>query len=321
MPRIDLLKTAIHMGAISYFCSLTLVYADESTKLRFQREYPVAARFLSERLDQCRGSYRFEWDEDGKKTGADVAFFRSNGFDKVEIHTSKVMNGKTFSGLIVYCVDKSTGFMIGRLDDEKNWKLYKTSLSPIEREMFDVDYARIARCPLGGYQKSLITMLDDGSAKMTDAAVSPTNPNLVEVTFKVEDNTPLKQIKAVFDTTNHWALTHEIISVGEPLRVATEFDVEYGNSMNNGLRLPVSIKTQNRNYPHRFKEWKFGEVPMSEFQLPHYQLPDLIAAAKTKRFNRFEWILVAIIGVCLILGLILYKLSRGTSTKSAKRPA
>ena len=164
-------------------------------------------------------------------------------------------------------------------------------------------------------------MLDDGSAKMTDAAVSPTNPNLVEVTFKVEDNTPLKQIKAVFDTTNHWALTHEIISVGEPLRVATEFDVEYGNSMNNGLRLPVSIKTQNRNYPHRFKEWKFGEVPMSEFQLPHYQLPDLIAAAKTKRFNRFEWILVAIIGVCLILGLILNKLSRGTSTKSAKRPA
>ncbi|MEI7922923.1 MAG: hypothetical protein WCJ40_13530, partial [Planctomycetota bacterium] len=94
MPRIDLLKTAIHMGAISYFCSLTLVYADESTKLRFQREYPDAARFLSERLDQCRGSYRFEWDEDGKKTGADVTFFRSHGFEKFEIHSSKVMNGK-----------------------------------------------------------------------------------------------------------------------------------------------------------------------------------------------------------------------------------
>ena len=65
------------------------------------------------------------------------------------------MNGKTIRGLTVYCVDKSSAFLVSRLDNEEKWKLYKTKLSPIEREMFDVDYARIARCPLGGYQKSV----------------------------------------------------------------------------------------------------------------------------------------------------------------------
>ena len=319
MKRIISLLSAIYTSAISCFCILSSVYGDESTKTRFLSEYPIAAKLWSKSLNQCRGSYRFEWDENGKKTGADVTFFRSHGFEKFEIHSSKVMNGKTIRGLTVYCVDKSSAFLVSRLDNEEKWKLYKTKLSPIEREMFDVDYARIARCPLGGYQKSLITMIDDGSARLIDASISSTKPNLIETIFKVDDNTPLKQIKAVFDTTNHWAITHEIISVGEPLRVATEFDVEYGNTMINGLRLPVIFKSQNSKYPHLFKEWKFGEVPLSEFQLPHYQLPDVIAAAKPKRFNRFDLILLAIIGGFLILGLLLYKLSRKTSTKSAGR--
>jgi hypothetical protein len=306
------------MIAATWICALQNALADEATKNRVLKEYPEAARFISESLDQCRGSYRFEWDEDGKKTGADVTFSRSYGFEKFEISSSKVMNGKTFSGLTVYCVDKSTAFVISRFDNEEKWKLNKTKLSRMEREMVDVDYARVARCPLGGYQKSLITMINDGSATLIDASISQKNANLLEATFKVDDTSPLKQIKAVFDTTNHWAITREIIYVGEPLRLATEFDVEYGNSMNNSLRLPVSFKTQNSKYPHQFKEWKFGEVPMSEFQLTHYQLPDVIAAAKPKSFNRFDWMLIAIIGGFLILGSILYKYSRSTAKKSAE---
>jgi hypothetical protein len=57
---------------------------------------------------------------------------------------------------------------------------------------------------------------------------------------------------------------------------------------------------------------------MSEFQLTHYQLPDVIAAAKPKSFNRFDWMLIAIIGGFLILGSILYKYSRSTAKKSAE---
>ena len=29
--------------------------------------YPIAAKLWSKSLNQCRGSYRFEWDENGKK--------------------------------------------------------------------------------------------------------------------------------------------------------------------------------------------------------------------------------------------------------------
>ncbi|MCY2936696.1 MAG: hypothetical protein NT172_21365, partial [Planctomycetota bacterium] len=46
---------------------LSSVYGDESTKTRFLSEYPIAAKLWSKSLNQCRGSYRFEWDENGKK--------------------------------------------------------------------------------------------------------------------------------------------------------------------------------------------------------------------------------------------------------------
>lgn len=294
---------------IALLCGISGLTADDATRQRFVSEYPNAAKYLSDRFDRCKGRYRYEWDENGRRSSADVEFFRSHGFDKYEIRSSQAVGSKTISGLTVYCIDNLTGFLVSRVDGESKWTLYKTRMSEFEREILDIDYSRIPRAPLGGYQKSLIKMLNDGSVELMDAQVSADDPAIVEATFRVDDKTPLKQIKASFDTKNHWAITHETIYVGSPLRASTDYQVEYGSNFVDGIRLPVRLNVEKQKLPYQFGEWKFEEIPRDSFLLTHYGLPDVITPSKRSRFGWFEWLLLAAVAVSIALGIVLYRLS------------
>lgn len=286
------------------------VFADEATKQRFLADYPSKAKYLSDRFDHCQGRYLLEWEENGKRMEMDVDFFRSHGFDKVEIKMNTVLGGKKHIGINVYCLDATTGFMVGRMGDEPKWKLFKVSQSQLEREVFEMENAQIIRSPLGGFQKSLVEMMDAGEIKLIDAQVPTDRPTEVEATFRVDGDTPLKQIVANFDPRNHWAVTRQAISVGSPLRVAMDYRVEYGTNLIDGVRIPVRVHVKQHNSRFEISEWRFAEIPREQFLLPYYGLPDVISAKKPKRFGWFEWSILAAIAGAIALGFIFLWLSK-----------
>lgn len=243
--------------------------------------------------------------------GMDVDFFRSHGFDKAEIRTSGIAGGRKFSNSEVHCLDETTAFQVHRLNDQSKWNLNKVSLSPLERDAFDVLYGRIIRAPLGGIGKSLASMMQEGTIEIEDARIVSERPNEIEVTFHVDDETPLEWIVATFDTTNYWAVTRQTCFVGTPLRTTTDFRVEYAAITTDGIRLPVRVRVEQHSSPYEFRRWKFGEVPREQFLLTHYGLPDVISARNRNWFGWFERLMLAAIVVAIFLGFVFLRLSKG----------
>lgn len=295
----------------AFLALISLLRADDGAKSRFEIEYPAAVKLLLDRFDNCQGKFRLEWDENGTRMGMDVDFFRSHGFDKVEIRTSGMVGGKKFRTSEVHCVDETTAFQVHKLEDQPKWNLNKVSYSPLERDAFDVQYGRIIRAPLGGIGKSIAAMMDEGTIEIEDAQVVAERPNEIEVTFRVEDETPLERIVATFDTANHWALTRQICFAGTPTRTTTDYRVEYAATATDGIRLPLRVRVEQHNSPYEFRQWKFGEVPREQFLLTSYGLPDVISGRNRNRFGWFEWLMLAAIAVAIGLGIVFLRLSKG----------
>ncbi len=312
--RIDLIVTSLS----AFLVPCPLLRADDGAISRFETEYPISGNLLADRFDKSQGVFRLEWDENGTKMGMDVDFSRSHGFDKVEIRTSGVVGGKKFSYSEVHCVDETTAFQVHRPNDQPKWNLNKVSFSPLERDAFDVQYGRIIRAPLGGISKSLASMLNEGTIEIEDARVVAERPNEIEVTFRVDDETPLERIVATFDTTNQWAVTRQTCFVGTPLRTTTEYRVEYAATATEGIRLPVRVHVEQHNSPYEFRQWKFGEVPREQFLLTHYGLPDVISTRDRNMFGWFERMMLIAIAVAIFLGIVFLRLSKSREKLSKK---
>jgi hypothetical protein len=295
-----------------FVCHICLIItnanADETTIERFRSEYPVEARYLSDRFDRCSGTIHYESSENHEIKRLDVDFYRSHGFDKIEVNIETSLGNKNVKGMGVYCVDASSAFELSRSLDQRQFIMGKRRMSPLEREVFEIDYARIPRAPLGGYQKSLIDMLDSGVLKLVDASVSVKDPGIVDATFAVEDNSPLKQIIASFDTRNHWAIVRQSMHVGSQLRLATDYVVEYGDRIVEGIRLPVRFIDKKNDQRRLFAKCEFGELPRESFTPAHYGLPDLKVTRK-RSIGRFEIILGIIALLIVIMGVAFQRLS------------
>lgn len=297
----------------------TELTADEATMHRFRTEYPPAAKFLSDRFDRCNGQFRHEWIENGRRRELTVDFFRSHGFDKFEVHF-EIPGERSTKGTGIYCVDERTAFELNKAGESTGYRLIKQRMNEFDREIFDIEYARVPRSPLGGYRKSLIAMMNSGAIEITDARVDPSSPEIVEATFEVDDDTPLKQIKASFDTRNHWAIVRETIYVGSPLKIATDYRVDYGDQVIDGVRVPIRLKVENEKLPYEFLKWHFTELPRESFTLTHYGLPDLIGNGRS-RIGIFETLLAMMAILALIAGVALQRFSnRRNGARSLEAP-
>lgn len=286
------------------------LHADEASIRRFESEYPIASKSLAERFGRCQGQFRLEWDENGKRMGLDVDFFRSHGFDKVEIKTSGIVGGKKLSTTDVQCFDDTTSFQVFKLDDQPKWTLNKSNSNMLEREAFETLHGRIIRAPLGGVGKSLAAMMEEGTIEIEDAQVVAERPAEIEVTFRVDDESPLERIVATFDTSNSWAVTRQTTALGSPLRTLSDYRVEYAARMTDGVRLPFRVRVEQHDSPYEFRKWTFGEVPREQFLLPYYGLPDVISDRNRKRFGWFEWAVLAGVIAAIILGFLILRLSK-----------
>ena len=288
---------------------LSPVFADDLTKQRVSEEYLKEAKHLSIFFDQCTGIFEHSWIEDKKPKKLVVSFSRAENTEKFEIQFNLEIGSRTETGTGVYSITKDGAFDISKLDREKDYNLNKVSMSKLEREMIEVDYARIARAPLGGYQKSLLQMIDSGLIKLKDAKLNSEKPNLIEATYTATGNSPIKEIDVVFDSAQHWVVTRQILKVGEKLKVATDYQVEYDLNGSLGVPTPKSVKTEKSTNPYFFKDWKFQAVPAEQFKLPFYGLPDVIDKNKRRIIGPVELILSGLIITFLGLGILFYRLS------------
>lgn len=295
---------------------ISLASADEFTKQKVNDEYPGEARYLSNYFDKCSGQIEHSWIEEKKPKKLVVSFSRSEGAEKFEIKFNLEIGGRPRPGTGIYSLTKDTAFHISKLDRDDGFNLNKVSMSKLEREIFEVDYGRIARAALGGYQKSLLEMIESGEIKLREAKPDNGKPNLIEATFESTGNSPIKEIDVVFDSARNWVVTRQILKVGNPLRVATDYQVEYENN-NQGVPTPKLVRTEKSPNAYSFTQWKFADVPVEQFRLPYYGLPDVIEKNKRRSFGRFELILTGLMLLFVGIGVFLYRLSRRT-TKNGK---
>lgn len=295
---------------------LSPLFADDLTKQRLSEEYLKEARYLSNYYDQCTGIFEHSWIEDKKPKKLVVSFSRGENTEKFEIQFNLEIGGRTETGTGVYCITNDGFFDISKLNREKEYNLNKVSMTKLEREMIEVDYARVARAALGGYQQSLLQMIDGGLIELKDANLNSEKPNLIEATYTATGNSPIKEIDVVFDSAQHWVVTRQILKVGEKLRIATDYQVEYDLNGSLGVPTPKSVKTEKSTNPYFFKDWKFQAVPAEQFKLPFYGLPDVIDKNKRRVIGPVEMILSSLIITFLGVGILFYRLSSQPHKKS-----
>lgn len=209
------------------------------------------------------------------------------------------------------CLDETTAFQVYKPGDQSKWNLNEASFDPLEREAFEVQYGCIIRAPLGGIGKSLAAMLEKGTIEVDDARMFEERPNEIEVTFRVDDETPLERIVATFDTMNHRTVTHQTCAVGTPLRTTTDYRDEYAVTLTGGIRLPVRVRIEQHGSPYEFRKWTFGEMPREQFLLPNYGLPDVTSANHPNLFGWFAWVIVVVLAIEIFLGFLFLRLSKG----------
>lgn len=274
--------------------------ADDATLRRFKSEYATVASVLNQRLATCTGEFKVSMLKQSPASVIEVQFFRSNGFEKCEVNVKMNIGGKNVSGVKVYSLNEDSFFAIERLDEQPKFQLKQLHGKSKAREQYHLELGRFIKMPLGGTQKSLIQLLNDKEIDIETAHSLQNNPKIVEATFEVNNGTPIKRITAQFDTNNHWAVVHQTIEAGSPTIVSADYDIKYG-PMNDGVAMPAQITVKGTSSPIEFGEWRFVETPRDAFLLPHYGLPDLIAAQQKSGYN---WIKLGILAVVLILTVI-----------------
>lgn len=312
MTKSIYLKIAlIHLGGYLICCGLPCS-ANETTKQRYLTEYPKEANVLKHHWEQCSGSYRVVANnKKSRQEPFNVRFSRSHGFEKFEISLVQKIDGGQIKTNSVYCAgDDKSFFSVEKPHGKQKYRVGVAKINDTERMLHETDFASCIRAPLGGFERPLITMQEEGTLKLVDANPVPGQANLIEATFAISNNTPLTQLVVRFDTGNHWSVVDQSYFVGSPPQMQASYHVDYGEKRD-GIAFPVRFQVNESNSHYEFADWKFQESPRSAFSLTHYGLPDLIEAKQAKqRYGVLESYLFIGIIMTSLLGLIFFWLSR-----------
>lgn len=299
------------LGLFLVWCILP-IRADDSTQQRFAAEYPREAKLLKDLWDQCSGSYQLiPIGKSSRKEPYSVRFSRSHGFEKFELDNVRNTQDGQIQTNTVFCAgDDGTFFAISKASSNPKYRVGYIKPNEMDRLIYESDFARCIRAPLGGYQHPLITMIEDRSASIVDANPVAGNSQIIEAKFAMTKDSPLKFIVARFDTANHWAVVDQSYHVGNPPELQASYHVDYGMK-HDGIAFPTRFSASEEREQYHFGEWKFQESPRMAFSLPHYGLPDLIKASRSQR-KAYTFRSRLIIGTCIscLLGLGLLWLSK-----------
>lgn len=303
----------ILLGAIS------ATSAGEVELNRVKSEWPAAARRLDEAFVQVRGSARL-WTEKphalGKSLLTDARFAIDHGMEKVEIERFTSGSKPTKLADIVYCVGEGTAFGLHRRAGAESYNVKGAGTSLEERYLYTSVFGRFVLAHHGAVGRPMSSFFEDSDFEIIDAeAVNQDGKGWIKVDCAFGSTAPKSRLSLVLDPENGWIVQSCRYQPNYDLDRPFLYEIEYGPA-HAGIPLPRYVKITDEVggiVDHcEFTGWEFASTPISEFNMTHYGLPDLVHAQKPRNMLAY-WLA----GFAVLAGVSAFALRWMASRRTA----
>lgn len=291
-------------------------------KERFISEYVKASVAYENRMANitCKAQKKDEL----RKSVINIVFSRADGYEKADSKSQSTQGGQKIDLEEVYCIGDGTLFQLFKYPGKEQFALKSKGQSMQDLSIYDQQYGDYLHAPLGGRRGSIYQRIQRDSDTLKD--VSDPDPKTGHVKIKLEfgKGDVKENIVAELDPSNSWAVVnYKRQTEINNSRMNRIFEVKYGPKVD-GFAMPTSVEYEHRTeylnpkmddrVEHKatmeFTDWRFEKRPVSEFQLTHYQLPDIPLKPQARTNWRFYGGLAAIILLLLLVGLYFRSIAR-----------
>lgn len=279
-----------------WFCP---VFAGEAELEQVKSEWPAAAQRLDKAFAQVQGKARL-WHEHADRpkqsNPTEVRFAIDLGMEKVEFLKFAELTKSEKFGYRVYCVGNNTAFRIKRRTNADDYEVIGIGSAPSDENSYWTEFGRFVHAA-HGLIRPMTTVFRERSFKIIGAETMGT---LLKVECAWGPKDPQRRISLVLDPGSGWILRSGEFGATDDTP-SHPFEIEYGPSSKDGIPLPRLVKFHEpgslTSYCE-FTDWAFAPTPISEFNMTHYGLPDLVQMRKSKNMLPY-WLSGAVVLVGL----------------------
>jgi hypothetical protein len=259
--------------------------AGEAEVARVKAELPEAARSLDEMFSQVRGKARV-WHDNPRlpkqRPPSEAVFAIDHGMEKVEL-------GRTAK--TVYCVSVDTAFYLHRKAgaasyDVKGIGSELVDSVPLDRYAYITFFGRFLHAPHGMMGYTLTQILESPGFTIRGAEILEVDgKDLLRVDLAWGRRGAREQALIDFDPGARWIVRSYQHRPGPNMLFRAEID--YEDSLHDGVPLPRHVKLDDPDlevHHCEFTEWTFAPTPLSEFNMTHYGLPDMVKAHRRRNW-------------------------------------
>jgi hypothetical protein len=297
--------------------STSVSFADEADVDRVKRELPAAAKRLDQRFAQIRGTARLRYEQLGleaKLPLTEAHFAIDHGMEKVELVRTTSSSKPIKLADIIYCVGKDTAFQLYRRAGASAYEIKGIGRTTSDRNRYLSLFGWFVVAHHGVMGHSLTQFLESPGFEITGAEViAQDGKRLMKVDCLTSENALQQKISLVLDPESDWLVRSCRYQPGSDPASVFSFEIEYA-PIREGLRLPLRVKVDEAGGGIQhcdFTEWSFAHTPVSEFNMTHYGLPDMVHTKKPANTLPF-WLA----GLGVLTAAIALVIRRRTSRRS-----
>ncbi len=298
--------------------------AGEAELGRVKSEWPAAARRLDAMFARVRGTARI-WREKPRTSAkvdsilTEAHFAIDHNMEKVELLRFTRDSRPRKLGEVVYCVGEGTAFEPHRPANAKGYTVRGIGTTGKEGYRYLAAFGRFVMAHNGVAGLPMARFLDSPGLEITAAeTLDQGGKILTKVECMSGSGATKSQISFVLDPDAGWTVRSCRFHPSNNPADLTAYEVEYDPSRG-GVPLPRRVKLDMPGgvvHHCEFTDWTFAPTPISEFNMAHYGLPDLVHAARPR--NTLPYWLAGIAVLVGAIAIVLWRLaSRGPSLARA----
>jgi hypothetical protein len=295
------------LGAVS------ATLAGEAEVARVKAELPAAARRLDKMFSQVRGKARV-WHDNPRlpkqRPPSEAVFAIDHGMEKVEFgHAANS----------IYCIGEDTAFRLYRKTGARSYEVEGIGLelvdsAPMDRYRYIAAFGRYLRASHGMMGFTMSQILESPGFEIRGAEVIKRDGKaLMRVDLAWGSRDPREEALVDFDPDAGWVVRSCHYRPGPTTFYDAE--IEYGDSLHDGVPLPRHVRLDDFDlevHHCEFTDWTFTPTPLSEFNMTHYGLPDMVKAHRRRNWLPY-WFAGGAVAVCGVAFAFRRLASRGFS--------
>ena len=284
--------------------------AGEVELSRVKGEWPAAAQRLDEMFAQVRGRARL-WSEGGRSANRfrdDARFAIDHGMEKVDLERFTAGPKRLKLADMAYCGADGSMFRIVRRAGAESYNVQGIGKTDNEWWVYVSTFGRSVHAHHGVMGRPMTSVFGRPGFEITGAeAIDQAGKTLMRVDCVSGPSAAKDQISLVLDPDAGWIVRSCRFRPRYDESDLFRFEVEYGPARG-GIPLPrhVKLDTPSGVVDHcEFTDWTFAPTAVSEFNMTHYGLPDLVQAHRPR--NTLPYWLA---GLGVLIGSIAFVLRR-----------